>query len=132
MSVKKSLYIFFSIAAVSLFFVDSLKALPEDGERESLRVMLDSMQASAIAGEAILHADSLAGGVLPAADSLPLPDSLMFSDSLRLSDSLMVSDTVENFSSIEEPVFSTARDSIVEIYEDGKRMIYFYGDISVK
>ena len=132
MSVKKSLYIFFSIAAVSLFFVDSLKALPEDGERESLRVLLDSMQASAIAGEAILHADSLAGGVLPAADSLPLPDSLMLSDSLRLPDSLMVFDTVENFSSIEEPVFSTARDSIVEIYEDGKRMIYFYGDISVK
>ncbi|MDP3453095.1 MAG: putative LPS assembly protein LptD, partial [Bacteroidales bacterium] len=30
------------------------------------------------------------------------------------------------------PAFSSARDSIVEDFSDGKRMVYYYGDVSVK
>ncbi|MCI1779411.1 MAG: LPS-assembly protein LptD [Bacteroidales bacterium] len=41
-------------------------------------------------------------------------------------------DTVENLASIDEPVFSEARDSSVEIFTKGARMKYFYGDVTVK
>ena len=113
MSVKKSLYIFFTIAAISLFFVETLQALPKTTERVSLRSILDSL--------------------LVASDTLSFAeDSAVTADSLALSDSLIVADSIKNMSSIDEPVFSTARDSIVEEYVEGKRMIYFYGDISVK
>ncbi len=47
-------------------------------------------------------------------------------------DSVAVADTVENKASIDEPVFSTARDSIVEDFSNGRKMIYFYGDVAVK
>lgn len=51
-------------------------------------------------------------------------------DTLVISDSLFADTT--NHASIDYPVFSVARDSCLEVFEDGKRMIYFYGDISVK
>lgn len=35
-------------------------------------------------------------------------------------------------SSLEAPAFTTARDSIVEDFSDGKQMIYYYGDVTVK
>ena len=34
-------------------------------------------------------------------------------------------------SSLDAPAFTTAKDSIVEDFSDGKRMIYYYGDVSV-
>ena len=34
-------------------------------------------------------------------------------------------------SSLEAPAFTTAKDSIVEDFSNGKRMIYYYGDVSV-
>src|SRR5574344_2298323 len=35
-------------------------------------------------------------------------------------------------STLKEPVFSTAKDSIVEDFTEGKRMIYYYGVVTVK
>ncbi len=69
-------------------------------------------------------------------DTIPVikavPDTVAsgIRDTLVISDSLF-SDTT-NHASIDYPVFSVARDSCLEVFEEGKRMIYFYGDISVK
>ena len=63
------------------------------------------------------------------------PDSLELArrDSLHRADSIHKIDSVALLgkSSLERPAFSTARDSIVEIFSDGKRLIYYYGDVSV-
>ncbi len=58
-------------------------------------------------------------------------DTVALNDSLVVSDSVAVLDTT-NHASIDYPVFSVARDSCIEELVEGKRMIYFYGDISVK
>lgn len=63
------------------------------------------------------------------------PDSLYLArqDSIRRADSLFRVDSaaLRSKSSLEQPAFSTARDSIVEVFSDGKRMIYYYGDVTV-
>lgn len=64
------------------------------------------------------------------------PDSLEIArrDSLHRADSLFKRDSMalQSKSSLEKPAFSAARDSIVEVFTNGKRMIYYYGDVSVK
>ena len=54
-------------------------------------------------------------------------------DSIARVDSLAAVDSVNMLkkSSLEAPAFTTARDSIVEDFSDGKRLIYYYGDVSV-
>ena len=71
------------------------------------------------------HQDSL----LVKKDSIPQPKT----DSLTVaSDSATFNkDSIERAGTLELPVFSQARDSIVEDW-DGKKMIYYYGDVSVK
>ena len=63
------------------------------------------------------------------------PDSteLARRDSLHVADSLHKLDSVALLgkSSLDEPAFSSARDSIVEVFSDGKRLIYYYGDVTV-
>ena len=56
-----------------------------------------------------------------AMDSLHRADSIASVDSLRMLKK----------SSLEVPAFTTARDSIIEDFSDGKQMIYYYGDVSV-
>lgn len=69
------------------------------------------------------------------AKKIVLPDSLELArrDSLHVADSLHKIDSVEMLgkSSLERPAFSTARDSIVEVFTDGHRLIYYYGDVTV-
>ena len=64
------------------------------------------------------------------------PDSAFLAkrDSLHKADSLFKADSVAMLgkSSLELPAFSTAKDSIIEDFSDGKRKIYYYGDVSVK
>lgn len=64
------------------------------------------------------------------------PDSLELArrDSLHRADSLFKADSaaLQSKSSLAKPAFSSARDSIVEVFSDGKRLIYYYGDVSVK
>lgn len=63
-------------------------------------------------------------------DSLELAriDSLHVADSLHRADSLMMLGR----SSLGSPAFSEANDSIVEVFTDGQRKIYYYGGVTVK
>lgn len=67
--------------------------------------------------------------------SLPeMPDSLRaVRDSIARVDSLAAADSLSMLrkSSLEAPAFTAAKDSIVEDFSDGKRLIYYYGDVSV-
>lgn len=55
-------------------------------------------------------------------DSISRPDtSVLAADSAALLSK----------SSLERPAFSTARDSIIEDFSDGRQMIYYYGDVNV-
>ena len=64
---------------------------------------------------------------VPATDSLNVSDSLLAADSLMLNDSLLA----KKKSTLEFPAFSVARDSMIEDFSGGRRMIYYYGDIKV-
>ena len=68
-------------------------------------------------------------------DTLPaISDSLRHvKDSIARVDSIARQDSLAMLkkSSLDAPAFTTARDSIVEDFSDGKRMIYYYGDVSV-
>ena len=71
--------------------------------------------------------DTLAVPSLPAvADSLKAPaDSLLAAgDSARIA--------ARPKSALERPAFSAAKDSVVEDFTNGRRIIYYYGDVSVK
>ena len=64
----------------------------------------------------------------PVSDSLKaVQDSIHRADSLFRADSLALLDK----SSLDVPAFSTAKDSIREVFSDGQRKIYYYGDVSV-
>ena len=64
------------------------------------------------------------------------PDSATLArrDSLHHADSLHRIDSLEMLgkSSLEQPAFSSAKDSIITDFADGRRLIYYYGDVSVK
>ena len=69
-------------------------------------------------------------------DSIPpmISDSLKaVRDSIARVDSIAAVDSVSMLSksSLDQPAFTTAKDSIVEDFSGGKRMIYYYGDVSV-
>ena len=72
------------------------------------------------------HADST---VVPEiSDSLRhVLDSTHRADSIARIDSL----NMLSKSSLQAPAFTTAKDSIVEDFSNGKRLIYYYGDVSV-
>ena len=54
-------------------------------------------------------------------------------DSTFRADSIASVDSVNLLrkSSLQAPAFTTAKDSIVEDFSNGKRLIYYYGDVSV-
>ena len=61
-------------------------------------------------------------------------DSIKFvTDSTARADSIARVDSLDllSKSSLEQPAFSTARDSIIEDFSNGRRMIYYYGDVTV-
>ena len=63
-----------------------------------------------------------------------LSDSLKaVRDSVHRADSIFRQDSIRMLSksSLEAPAFTTAKDSIVEDFSNGKRIIYYYGDVSV-
>lgn len=66
----------------------------------------------------------------------PPPDSVELArlDSIRVADSLFSLDSAALMkgSSLEAPAFSSARDSIIEVFTDGQRKIFYYGDVSVE
>ena len=67
--------------------------------------------------------------------TLHLPDSVIaLRDSLHRADSIARRDSLDLLgkSSLERPAFSTAKDSIVEVFSDGQRKIYYYGGVTVQ
>ncbi len=69
-----------------------------------------------------------------AADTVAITDSMRAAmDSTARADSVARADSIAllNKSSLDMPAFTTARDSIVEDFTEGKRMIYYYGDVTV-
>lgn len=64
------------------------------------------------------------------------PDSLELArrDSIHRADSIHREDSIAFLgkSSLTAPAFSVAKDSIVEVFSDGQRKIYYYGEVSVE
>ncbi|MDE5890371.1 MAG: LPS-assembly protein LptD, partial [Bacteroidales bacterium] len=63
-----------------------------------------------------------------------IPDSVRaVRDSIARADSVSRADSLDllHKSSLERPAFSTAKDSVVEDFSNGKRMIFYYGDVTV-
>ena len=94
-----------------------------------LGIGLSSAQSNKLALSSV---DSL-GVQLPDSLANPVLDSAALAikakqDSLETAtrDSLLRSQSMLDY-----PVFSTAKDSIIEDFSDGKNMIYYYGDVSV-
>ena len=104
------------LAAILLLVLGSFTVSSQDDRR--------SRRLRRAAGEAV--ADTIA--VPEISDSLrAVRDSIARVDSLAAADSI----SMLRKSSLEAPAFTAARDSIVEDFSDGKRMIYYYGDVSV-
>lgn len=73
-------------------------------------------------------------GIMQTKKEIPL-DSVQLArlDSLHKADSLFKIDSVEMLSksSLDLPAFSTAKDSIVEMFSNGHRLIFYYGGVTV-
>ena len=113
----------------------------DPAEWRSPRIVRDT--AENVRDSAGLAADSLDAVHLPRPDSLftPPADSTELAaspDSLRSRnrDSLRMArqDSLDllHKSSLEHPAFSTAKDSTIEVFSDGHRIIYYYGDVNVE
>ena len=104
------------LAAIMLLVLSSFTVSSQDDRR--------SRRARRAAAEAVT--DTVA--VPEISDSLrAVRDSIARVDSLAAVDSV----NMLKKSSLEAPAFTAARDSIVEDFSDGKRLIYYYGDVSV-
>ena len=68
-----------------------------------------------------------------ALDSLRLDTLKTYRDSVARVDSLARRDSLDLLqkSSLDRPAFSNARDSIVEVFSNGQKMVYYYGDVKV-
>ena len=102
------------LAAMLLLVLSSFSLSSQDDRRERRnrrsREALDSLETPVISDSARAVLDSI-----HRADSIEAVDSM---NMLRKS-------------SLEAPAFTTAKDSIIEDFSDGKKMIYYYGDVSV-
>ena len=68
----------------------------------------------------------------PASDTLARLQDTLFTDTLAVKGDTVGVDTLINNSTLEAPVFSGGRDSIVKDFNvDGRKMIYYYGDVKV-
>jgi lipopolysaccharide assembly outer membrane protein LptD (OstA) len=76
--------------------------------------------------DAEISADTAAAPAL--SDSLrAVKDSTFRADSIASADSM----SLLRKSSLQAPAFTAAKDSIIEDFSNGKRIIYYYGDVSV-
>lgn len=67
-------------------------------------------------------------------DTVHIPDSVRaVRDSVHRADSIARADSLDLLgkSSIDRPAFSAAKDSVVEDFSNGKRMMFYYGDVTV-
>lgn len=83
----------------------------------------------------IANLSSTATDTLKPVSTPKVQDSLVITktDSLAVTTDTIALDSLINTSSLEEPVFSGGRDSIVKDFNvNGKKMIYYYGDVKVQ
>lgn len=81
-------------------------------------------------------ASSTGGSTLRALDTVITKDSIiekeikLGADTVSYKDSIAAADSAQ-ISTLKQPVFSSGRDSSVEILTEGKRMLYYYKDVTV-
>ena len=118
---KNIIYLFVTFLLVML----SSTVLPAQNDRRQRRQPRRASRTDAVPLPDSLALDSLSTVSL---DSLSFRrDSIARADSLHRADSL----SLLGKSSLERPAFSGAKDSIIEVFTDGKRMVYYYGDVKV-
>ena len=71
--------------------------------------------------------------LLFARDSISVTDSLLRLDSIVRADSLFRLDSLDLLrkSSLEQPAFSGAKDSVRQDFSNGQRKMYYWGDVTV-
>ena len=101
----------------------SMDAFAQNARRARRAAARNSDASTEIAGQAPLDSFELADldSLTFAKDSIARADSLFRADSLSLLGK----------SSLDVPAFSGAKDSIMEVFTDGQKMIYYYGDVKV-
>ena len=106
------------MSIVLLLLVISSFSVSSQNDRRSRRNRQRNPQRTEIAQDTVQISDS----VRAVRDSVARADSISRTDSLSLLSK----------SSIDRPAFSAAKDSIIEDFTDGRRMMYYYGDVTVK
>ena len=111
--------------AILLLILTASVTSSAQSRRESRRASAKKDAVAAVmAGEKVELPDTLSA---EQADSLAaVRDSLHHSDSTFRADSL----ALLHKSSLDRPAFTAAKDSIIEV-NDGRRILYYYGDVSV-
>ena len=125
---KKSKSIITLIAALALTCLSLYAQTPRQARRNAVRASRNQVTQSVSAVDTTLS---------PAkADSLKrIADSLdKVRESIRIADSTARADSLDMLSksSLTSPVFTTAGDSIVEIFSNGRRLVYYYGGVTVE
>ena len=103
--------------ALLFLLVSSFSVFSQD-DRRSRRSRLRERE---VRTETAVETPAVSDSMRAAMDSTARADSVSRADSVALLEK----------SSLDMPAFTTARDSIVEDFTDGKRMIYYYGDVTV-
>ena len=120
------------ILAALMLLVFNTFTLSSQESRRSRRAQREQIAAEALSG---FNMKSESSDSLDISDSLSaINDSTRFvMDSIARADSIFKQDSISMLrkSSLEAPAFTTARDSIIEDFSDGKKLIYYYGDVSV-
>ena len=114
---NKHIYVEKLIIGIIAFLIISSLSLSSQDDRRARRARQKKAEAEHVQDSI----PSISDSAIAAQDSIALSDSLHTADSLSLLSK----------SSLERPAFSTARDSIIEDFSDGKKMIYYYGDVTV-
>ena len=118
---RKQLYgrVGLAVVLLTLFISVSWPGISQDGRTRRRLPKTTFSQAVAYNKDSVPPQTDSARAVL---DSIHRADSLFKIDSAAL----------QTKSSLKRPAFSTAKDSVVEVFSDGQRKIYYYGDVSVK
>ena len=120
------------ILAALMLLVFNTFTLSSQESRRSRRAQREQIAAEVRSG---FNMKSESSDSLDISDSLSaMNDSTRFvMDSIARADSIFKQDSIAMLrkSSLEAPAFTAARDSIIEDFSDGKKLIYYYGDVSV-
>lgn len=121
-------YRFYPIYTMCLFFVLFFSTGPLCAGNSRMLYSRDTLMSGLNRlSPASQAADSLSSGAVPAvADT-----AFVVTDSLAVADSLGMPVKPRPEGSLDIPVFSAARDSTIDDFSGGKRMTYYYGDVSV-